>query len=241
MKVTNKLSKCDYILFANYETEQYLKKLTTGIKTEVYFDNGLSVEEFSKVEQNVEIDDRLNIIVAGRLAYRKGHAFLLDALKMLPTEVKYSVKIVGDGPEAKRLKKKCALYGLQDKVTFLGRIPFAKMEEEYNNCDIFVMPSIRETTGAVLLEASSKAIPIITINKYGGAVLFDEHSSWMYDGKNKEEYINNLNAILLDCIEHPEKIHEKGILAKQIALEHTWDKKMEKYNSIYKELLSCDN
>lgn len=241
VKFTKKLSKCDYILFANSETEQYLKQITEGVRTEIYFDNGLSVEEFSKSQRTMESTRQLTIIVAGRLAYRKGHAFLFDALKKMPSNVKYCVKIVGNGPELKILKKKVDLYGLQDKVVFLGRIPFSAMQNEYENADVFVMPSIRETTGSVLLEAASKAIPVITINKFGGPVLFDESSSWLYDGKNKREYINNLAVALEDCIKNPQKRIEKGKKAQIVALNHTWDKKIEKYNSIYKKLISNDD
>lgn len=239
--LTKKLSRCDYILFANEETMQYLRKLTVGIRSEIYFDNGISAEDFVESKKNDIGDRTLNIIVAGRLAYRKGHAFLFDALKKMPIDAKYCIKIVGEGPELKLLKKKVDLYDLQDKVVFLGRIPFSAMQNEYENADVFVMPSIRETTGAVLLEATSKAIPVITVNKFGGPVLFDESSSWLYDGKNKREYINNLAVALEDCIKNPQKRIEKGKKAQLVALDHTWDKKIEKYNSIYKKLISNDD
>lgn len=75
------------------------------------------------------------------------------------------------------------------------------------------MPSIRETTGTVLLEAMSKGIPVITINKFGGATLFDENTGWLYGGNSKEEYIENLKKAILESKEkngtvfEPHRIH----------------------------------
>ena len=92
--LTKKLSRCDYILFANKETMQYLRKLTVGIRSEIYFDNGISAEDFVESKKNDIGDRTLNIIVAGRLAYRKGHALLFDALKEMPTDAKYCVLLV---------------------------------------------------------------------------------------------------------------------------------------------------
>ena len=68
----------------------------------------------------------------------------------------------------------------------MGSIPYMEMEKEYADADVFIMPSIRETTGTVLLEAMSKGIPVITINKFGGATLFDKDTGWLYEGNTKD-------------------------------------------------------
>ena len=60
---------------------------------------------------------------------------------------------------------------MSEHVHCMGSIPYMEMEKEYAGADVFIMPSIRETTGTVLLEAMSKGIPVITINKFGGATL----------------------------------------------------------------------
>ena len=234
--ISRKMSRCDYVFFANQETARYFNKLTKANSAEVYFDNGISIEDFSVGKKSCDEERETHIIVAGRLAYKKGHMLLLDALKKLPKSLKYQVRIVGEGPEKARLRKKCALYGLEDRVTFLGRIPFSQMQEEYNNADVFVMPSIRETTGAVLLESAANAVPVIAINKFGGPVLFDETSAWLYNGKSKKEYIDNLANALIECIENPNMRIKKGENARNIAFAHTWDRKLEKYNCIYEKI-----
>lgn len=85
-----------------------------------------------------------------------------------------------------------------------------EMEKEYAGADVFIMPSIRETTGTVLLEAMSKGIPVITINKFGGATLFDKDTGWLYEGNKKEEYIENLKRAILECVINTDEVVRRG-------------------------------
>lgn len=89
---------------------------------------------------------------------------------------------------------------LSEHVHCMDSIPYMEMEKEYADADVFIMPSIRETTGTVLLEAMSKGIPVITINKFGGATLFDKDTGWLYEGNTKEDYIENLKRQFLNVL-----------------------------------------
>ena len=154
-------------------------------------------------------------LVAGRMIYRKGLDFLFDALMRIPQETRYQVRVVGDGPELEHLRKRCKdNLNLSEHVHCMGSIPYMEMEKEYADADVFIMPSIRETTGTVLLEAMSKGIPVITINKFGGATLFDKDTGWLYEGNSKEEYIENLKKAILECIANPDEVREFLSLCK---------------------------
>lgn len=229
-----KLQKCDYIMFANNETQNYLSDLVCNVNHTLYFDNGISESDISATEK--EKNDKFIMMVAGRLAYRKGHKFLLSVLKDLPDNIDYECRIIGEGPMEKQLKKTVEKYGLSEKVIFTGRIKFEEMKKEYENASVFIMPSIRETTGAVLLEAMSNGVPIVTINKFGGPVLFDNNSSYLYEGKSLKEYQQSLYEILVHCYKNPDELIEKGKKLKKLAQDNTWDKKMKFYNEIYKSL-----
>ena len=177
-------------------------------------------------------------LVAGRMIYRKGLDFLFDALMTIPQETRYQVKVVGDGPELVHLRKRCKdNLNLSEHVHCMGSIPYMEMEKEYAGADVFIMPSIRETTGTVLLEAMSKGIPVITINKFGGATLFDKETGWLYEGNTKEEYIENLKKAILECIANPDEVTRRGKKARKKAEKYTWQEKNKKYQAIYEELL----
>ena len=111
------------------------------------------------------------------------------------------------------------------------------MEKQYESADVFMMPSIRETTGTVLVEAMAKGIPVVTINKFGGATLFDKNTGWLYEGNTKEEYIENLKKAILECIANPNEVARRGKNARMKAEKYTWQEKNKKYQKIYKKLL----
>lgn len=177
-------------------------------------------------------------LVAGRMIYRKGLDFLFDALMRIPQKTRYQVRVVGDGPELEHLRKRCNdNSNLSEHVCCLGAIPYLEMEKEYANANVFIMPSIRETTGTVLLEAMSKGIPVITINRFGGATLFDENTGWLYGGNTKEEYIENLKKAILECIMNPDEVKRRGMNVRKKAENYTWQEKNKKYQRIYDDLL----
>ena len=211
----------------------------------LFFDNGLRNDELKKIEQTQDRDlmDANNrkrvFLVAGRMIYRKGHTFLLDALEQLPDDVDYECRIVGGGPEMEKLRARCGNnVRLEKHVVFTGMLPYSEMEREYENADAFIMPSIRETTGTVLLEAMSKKIPVITIGKFGGAVLFDSDTGWLYEGTDKDSYIEALKNAILECILDPEEVGRRGSNARKKAELYTWENKNRHYQRIYHDLLS---
>lgn len=236
--VNRQLSKCDYLLFANCETQNYMRNLIGNVKSEVYFDNGVSKSEIEETERNSKRKgDKIVFLTAGRMAYRKGHRLLLDAIKRLPQNVNCEFRFVGDGPEAEKLKKICREYKLEERVVFTGKISYSEMKDEYIRADVFIMPSIRETTGAVLLEATSNGVPVIAINRFGAPVLFDNNSAYFFNGTSLDEYINCLTNAIQDCISSPLKICIKAENAKKTVCSQTWKNKMIRYNAIYREVL----
>ena len=111
------------------------------------------------------------------------------------------------------------------------------MAWEYDNAHVFVMPSIRETSGAVLLESASKNIPVIALKRFGGPVLFDETAGYFLEGNNRQEYIDALKNAMIFCMDHPEDVAQKAQNARKVAQTYTWSHKLEVYNGVYQGLV----
>jgi len=69
--------------------------------------------------------------------------------------------VIGDGAERKTFEELVSRMGLADKVFFPGAISNELLPAYYENCDIFVLPSIKEGFGIVFLEAMSHGKPCI--------------------------------------------------------------------------------
>ena len=156
----------------------------------------------------------------------------------VPSDSDYRLNIVGKGPELDNLKTKCRKFGLDKHVSFLGAVPYVEMEKNYAKADVLIMPSLRETTGTVLVEALSHGIPIITIDKFGGKTILDEDVAWFYSGSTREEVITSLRDKILNCINNRKDVMDKSQAIISKIGKYTWRNKYLVYRRIYQELFA---
>jgi glycosyltransferase involved in cell wall biosynthesis len=105
------------------------------------------------------------LLYVGRLETRKGVFDLIGAIKrMLELGLtNFVLDIVGDGPEADKIKQSVADLGLSDVIVFHGSVSNkARLRSYYLNSDLFVFPSHDEGFPRVLYEASIFGLPIAT-------------------------------------------------------------------------------
>ena len=107
-------------------------------------------------------ESRFVVLSVCRFYPRKRLPVLLGAADRLRTKIPgLEIRIVGDGPEAPRLKCICREKNLDGIVTWLGNLSQAELAREYNRCHIFGLPSVQESFGMVFLEAMASAKPIV--------------------------------------------------------------------------------
>lgn len=230
-KITGRYDRVDHYIYANKETRDYVG-IGNHIETEMAVDFvNLSMPEKTK-------RDKCVFLVAGRVIYRKGHTFLFDAIKAINTKSDFEVRILGDGPDMASLK---SVFGkdnfLQKHITFVGSIPFTKMKEEYDKADVFLMPSIRETTGSVLLEAMSNGLPIIAMDKFGSGILLHKDIGWTFGGNDRKDFINSFAKAMTECIENPDEIRRKGLNMLKESAKYTWSVKVDHFEKKYKDIV----
>ncbi len=235
--VDGRMKRCNWLLLANRETYQFLGAGSFGVHTSFLADVGIDSSVLSKADPIKEPHSEVRFLVPARLVYLKGHDFLLDVLEKLPRELNYVCRIVGGGPLFSHLCQRCESPGLKGKVQVVGSVDYMDMEREYQWADALLFPSFREATGMVTLEAMANAIPVITVNRFGAAILLDKDSGCFFEGDSAEAYQESLKQVLLDCIQNPEKLKNKGKIARKMAMAYTWEEKMKFYQNIYSDLL----
>ena len=109
-------------------------------------------------------NDILKIVFVGRLIGKKGIAFLVDALSLMPTDMNWELLIFGDGDDHALIEKQIADSGIGKNVKLMGNRTLNQIAEAYQQADVFVLPSLRETSGNVLLEAMAYAVPIVAFD-----------------------------------------------------------------------------
>jgi glycosyltransferase involved in cell wall biosynthesis len=102
----------------------------------------------------------------GRLVPIKGHTWLLRAVPRVLSEFpQVRVVLIGDGPMQDELKELAAELGISPHVVFLGTRP--DIPECLAALDLFVLPSLNEGMGRVLLEAMAVGCPVVA-TRVGG-------------------------------------------------------------------------
>jgi glycosyltransferase involved in cell wall biosynthesis len=83
------------------------------------------------------------LVFVGRLVEKKGVAVLLDAVRRLPSDVPWSLDVVGDGPLRESLEQTAS--GLP--VRFLGQLPKVEVARAFGRAEVLVFPSVRAASG----------------------------------------------------------------------------------------------
>ena len=99
------------------------------------------------------------ILFVGLLRYYKGLSFLIEAMPQIAGRL----LIVGEGPQGQEWRELTRQLGLEDKVSFLGRVSDEELVALYHACDVFVLPAIHrsESWGAVQIEAMACGKPVV--------------------------------------------------------------------------------
>ena len=120
------------------------------------------------------------LLAVGRLVPKKGFDVLVDAVARL--EVPFRLRIVGEGPERRRLARRIARAGLVDVVTLEEPLTHDELPKTYQAAHVVVVPSVRDAAGDrdglpnVVLEALACGRTVVAsdIAAVGTAVRHDE-------------------------------------------------------------------
>lgn len=107
--------------------------------------------------------DRL--LFVGRLNAQKGVAILLDAIARMRHRV--AVDVVGDGPDAARLRAQAAQLGIADRLSWHGARPQTELPPFYQRASALVVPSLGEGLGLVAVEAQLCEAPVVAFDSGG--------------------------------------------------------------------------
>ena len=187
--------------------------------------NGIYTELFGKGPKEK------SILMCSRILPRKGFQYAIEAVKDM--ELDWQVHVVGEGPylpELKRLaensKTTIKFWGWLDKND-------PKFYELFNKSSIFVFPSEAENFPAVLLEAMSAGMAIIT-STAGGCPEVVGKAGLLVEPRNTE----GIRKMLVKLVDSDQLRKQLGKAALKRAQQFNWEKIAQQYLSCYNEVIS---
>jgi len=199
--------------FAHADRVVFLCKATADLYTRFARDNFQVIHDSVDPDEYLEMSDAcgyhldkryFNVICVGTIYHGKGQDVLVDAAIDLLTNTKYPFKfyIVGKPGDQRfygKLKHAVDQHHLQDRIIFTGELGRAELYSCYSECNLFVLPSRRESFPTVVLEAMHAGKPIIATGIYGVTEqLKDNYSGLLIPSDDKASLIDSILKVYRD-------------------------------------------
>ena len=220
----------DVLLVANQRTSKVLPKIRLGKVIELVENGVFSALEQPKPVNN--LDSTINVLYVGRLVDWKTIDIVIDAIAKCDKNIKLT--ILGDGELRAELERQASL-NAPARVHFMGLVPHSETNQYYDSADIFVLPSVRECGGAVVLEAMARGLPVIATNWGGPADYITTDTGFLVEPISRAYMVDEFARIIGLLAKQPELRFQIGQAAIKRIKEHfLWDKKIEQIVEIYK-------
>lgn len=167
------------------------------------------------------------LLFIGRLVGTKGLPYLIKAMQ----EVETKLMVVGDGPERVRLESMVRSAGLEDRVTFTGRVSEERKKELLSNCKMFIMPSLFESYGLAVAEAMSWGKPVIA-SRVGGLPEVVGDGGSLVSPRDSLALADAINGLLRD----DEGRRAAALRAKEHIKRYSWDTIIEATEATYRSV-----
>ena len=160
------IKQANSIRVVSEHLQQFLK-LNYATSLEKTFVSPIPVQ-LSKFE-NVEIPlNGLNIGFVGRLHPERGTDLFISILKSLQSHrIVFHMTVIGDGPDSRKIESAVKESDLANSVTLLGRVPNAKIAENYMAMNCLLVCAPEEGYGLSIREAVTQGVFVLALENRG--------------------------------------------------------------------------
>lgn len=238
----NLFSVGDCFLVNSQNTYRRLRACGVDEHRIVHHPVGIAVEEFPfRQTKPVEtVSGPINILTVARLEEIKGIEYGLRAVQKFiqssDTEIKYH--LIGDGSQRGAFERLTQQLGISEHVRFHGHQTRSDVISQMYESDIFLLPSIEEAFGMVLIEAQAVGLPVIATSVGGipEAVNAPE-SARLVPPRDPDAIVSALHEL----IEMQDQWLEIGTAGREyVAQQFDIDKLNDSLTTIYEDLLTAE-
>lgn len=157
----------------------------------------------------------------------KGQQYVIEAMNLLKDDVDIRYEMVGSGDKS-YLISLAEKYGLRDKVIFKGQMNHEEVLAWLDNIDIYVQPSLQEGLPRSVIEALSRACPVIGSHTAGIPELIQP--IFVFEQKSPRSIAEKIRVML-----RSNKMEDSARVNIEKAKEYELDKLNERRRQLYKK------
>jgi glycosyltransferase involved in cell wall biosynthesis len=226
------LKRSKLILVKTKETLDYIPS-KYRFKTKIQLEIGVSDVNNLEVDSEKKID-KFKILCVSRFVSLKAIHMTLFAVDILNKKYdNIELTIIGTGPlenKLKSLQKKLKL----SNVSWVPWIEQNALKEYYRESNVFLFPSLHDSSGNVVLEALANSLPVICLDLGGPAEIVGQSNLVMNTkDKSEKEVIELIVSKLEYLIQNPNILYQNKIKANERAKHFYWN---DVVNRIYSSL-----
>jgi glycosyltransferase involved in cell wall biosynthesis len=164
------------------------------------------------------------VLMVGSANLRKGIHILGESANQLISQ-NYQFIVAGDVGDMVKSSV------ITKSLRFLGRIPRIETTKQYQQADIFVLPSIAEGSAEVTYEALACGVPVIT-TKAAGSVVRDGIDGLIVPEGDADALADKIQLL----VENRSLRNQMAVSAKERAKDFTWDKYGQRLLSFFQSI-----
>ncbi|MDO9542467.1 MAG: glycosyltransferase family 4 protein [Kiritimatiellia bacterium] len=229
------------ITLTEQENKDYLGRHIAPASRFTTIHSGVALEKFfnsrvnpANMKKELGIPEDVFVVgTVGRFAPIKGHKYLIAAAQKALLAIPGMIFVfLGDGELLDELKAQAAGAGIQDNVMFLGWRP--DVAGVMSTFDVFILPSLNEGMGKVLVEAMAMGKPIIASAVGGIAdLVIHEENGMLVPGADAEAIAGSIERLYRD----PARRKIMGEKGKVMAAGYSAESMTRKIDRLYGALL----
>lgn len=203
LKPFSKLYATDYMACTEHAGRWLFGNKTYNDGKVYLLNNAIDLNKFKydeklrmKKRKEFNIDDNTLVIGhIGRFVAQKNHTFLIDIFNEIHKNEENSILLLaGQGPLIEEIENKVESLGLNDSVKFLGQRN--DVNELYQAFDIFLLPSLYEGLGMVLIEAQAASCPCVCSTEVPQIAKLTPLLEFVNLNDNIESWTKKVNSLL---------------------------------------------
>jgi glycosyltransferase involved in cell wall biosynthesis len=177
----------------------------------------------------------LRILWAGRLQPWKGLPLLLKGLASLSNDVRYHLRILGEGPCESRWRRLADEFGVSANIEWVGWPAYDGQLPFYQWADVFAFTSLRDTSGTGLLEALAAGAPIVGLDHQGAADVMNPRCAFPVDAATPQTAIEGFRGAVARLDGDRKLLASLSAGAIQRAGDFAWERQWSVLKQVYAE------